>query len=112
VALRRTRVGPLSLDDSVALDQLETVEVNQRVQYLRPVDLLVSTLPRIALEPAIADRFVQGQRIVLDPAQRVPLARTEPGAVRVYRGEQLLGIAQFAPPGLLAPSRVLAAAAP
>jgi hypothetical protein len=30
--------------------------------------------------------------------------------VRVYRGALLLGVAEFAPPGLLAPQRVLAAA--
>jgi len=35
------------------------------------------------------------------------LRRAPAGPVRVYRGERLLGIADFAPPGLLAPQRVL-----
>jgi hypothetical protein len=49
-----------------------------------------------------------GQRIVLDHADRSPLSRAPAGPVRVYRGDRLLGIADFAPPGLLAPQRVLA----
>jgi tRNA pseudouridine55 synthase len=107
VALRRTRVGVLSIDDAVGLDTLEAAGPDARAGRLRPLDTLVAALPRIGLAAALAERFLQGQRLVLDDAGRAPLARTPAGPVRVYAGERLLGIAAFAPPGLLAPQRVL-----
>jgi len=110
VALRRTRVAALDVADAIALDALEAATPEARDGRLRPLDTLVSGLPRIGLADALADRFIQGQRIVLDTAGREPLQRAPAGPVRVYRGDRLLGIAEFAPPGLLAPSRVLAAA--
>jgi tRNA pseudouridine55 synthase len=110
VALRRTRVGTLDVADAVALDAVEVAGDASREAWLRPLDTLVSALPAIGLADALADRFMQGQRIVLDIASRAPLQRAPPGPVRVYRGARLLGIAEFAPPGLLAPQRVLAPA--
>jgi tRNA pseudouridine55 synthase len=110
VGLRRTRVGALEVADAVALDAIEAASDDARAAMLRPLDTLVSQLPAIGLADALADRFVQGQRIVLDTASRAPLQRAPAGPVRVYRGARLLGIAEFAPPGLLAPQRVLAAA--
>jgi tRNA pseudouridine55 synthase len=108
-ALRRTRVGTLSLDEAIDLTKLEALAGDARAPWLRPVDMLIGGLPRIGLPDLLADRFIQGQRLVLDTALRAPLAQVACGPVRVYRGDALLGIAQFAPPGLLAPSRVLAA---
>jgi tRNA pseudouridine55 synthase len=110
VALRRTRVGALDVADAVALDALEAADGAGREAMLRPLDTLVSALPAIGLADALADRFIKGQRIVLDTASRAPLERAPAGSVRVYSGARLLGIAEFAPPGLLAPQRVLAPA--
>jgi tRNA pseudouridine55 synthase len=110
VALRRTRVGTLDVADAAALDAVEAADEATRATMLRPLDTLVSALPAIGLADALADRFIKGQRIVLDTASRAPLQRAPAGPVRVYRGARLLGIAEFAPPGLLAPQRVLAAA--
>ena len=110
VALRRTRVGTLEVADAVSVDAVDAADDPTRDAMLRPLDTLVSALPAIGLADALADRFMQGQRIVLDIASRAPLQRAPAGPVRVYRGARLLGIAEFAPPGLLAPQRVLAAA--
>lgn len=108
VALRRTRVGALDIAQAVDLDALEAAEPSDRAARLRPLDTLVAGLPRVGLGDALADRFIKGQRIVLDHDDRAPLSRAPAGPVRVYRGDCLLGIADFAPPGLLAPQRVLA----
>jgi tRNA pseudouridine55 synthase len=110
VALRRTRVGALDVADASRLDAIEAAGDDARAALLRPLDTLVSQLPAIGLADALADRFIKGQRIVLDTASRAPLQRAPAGPVRVYRGARLLGIADFAPPGLLAPQRVLAQA--
>lgn len=108
VALRRTQVGALDIAQAVGFEALEAAEPSARTAWLAPLDTLVAGLPRVGLGDALADRFIMGQRIVLDHAERAPLSRAPAGPVRVYRGDCLLGIADFAPPGLLAPQRVLA----
>jgi tRNA pseudouridine55 synthase len=109
VALRRTRVGALDAADAVALETFESATDAARDAMLRPLDTMVAALPAIGLADALAERFLQGQRIVLDDAARAPLSRAPAGPVRVYGGGRLLGVAEFAPPGLIAPQRVLAA---
>ena len=111
-ALRRTAVGALAVADAVPLAALEAAEPAAREAWLRPVDALLGTLPRVDLPEPLAGRFMQGQRLVLDNALRAPLAQAPAGPVRVYRGARLLGVAEFAPPGRLAPQRVLALPGP
>lgn len=109
-ALRRTQVGSLSINQAVTLDWLEhdgLQDPQALAARLLPVDSLVDSLPRVGLPEGLATRFLQGQRLVLDGVVRAPLASVPGGPVRVYRGEDLLGIAEFDPPGLLAPRRVL-----
>ena len=109
VALRRLRTGALDVADAVPLDVLEAAAPAARAAWLRPPDTLLQRLPRVELPEALAGRFIQGQRLVLDTALRAPLDGAPPGPVRVYQGARLIGVADFAPPGKLAPSRVLAA---
>jgi len=112
VALRRTAVGALRVEDAVPLATLEAAEPAARADWLLPVDALLGSLPRVDLPDPLAGRFIQGQRLVLDHALRAPLADAPAGPVRVYRGARLLGVADFAPPGRLAPQRVLAVPGP
>lgn len=107
-ALRRTRVGLLAVDDAVPLAQLEAEPAPGRERWLRPVDTLLGSLPRVDVGPSVASRFAHGQRVVLEPAARHGLLGLAGGPVRVYDGQRLVGTAEFVPPGLLAPRRVLA----
>ena len=107
-ALRRIAVGRLTLERAFAPEALERLEPEARIATVGAVDMLLSGLPPVARVDALADRFIQGQRLVLDNVSRAPLANAPAGPVRVYRGDRLLGTALFAPPGLLAPQRVLA----
>jgi tRNA pseudouridine55 synthase len=102
VALRRTAVGVLGIDDATALEGLEPLELAARRALLSPVDALLSSLPRVELDGTAATRFLHGQRLAL------PCPTPQASRVRVYRAGQLLGVADFTPPGLLAPLRVLA----
>jgi tRNA pseudouridine55 synthase len=108
VALRRIGVGRLSIAHACTPEALEQIEPDARIAMVGAVDMLLSGLPPVALVDSLADRFIQGQRLVLDTVSRAPLANAPAGPVRVYRGDRLLGTALFAPPGLLAPQRVLA----
>jgi tRNA pseudouridine55 synthase len=107
-ALRRTRVGDLSLDESIPLETFETTMEADRDAHLLPVDTLISTLPRIDLDEALARRFSEGQRLPWTHDDRQ-------GRVRVYRSanaEQpeptLLGTGLVGYDDRLAPVRLLA----
>lgn len=109
--LRRTGVGALTLEGAATLQQLEAVAETDRPGMLAPVDALLSTFPEVRLAPALAMRFLHGQRLPLgkEAKEEVCLPDTE-GRVRVYRNDngRLLGTAQLMPYGVLAPERLIA----
>jgi tRNA pseudouridine55 synthase len=110
-ALRRTRVGQLSLDGATTLDRLAETPDDARAQLLAPVDALLSSFPRIVLPDALAQRFLHGQRLALGKESVAFPATT--GRMRVYReaDAQLLGTAQLMEFGVLAPERLIAVGA-
>ena len=100
-ALRRTRVGALTLDDALTLDGLEALSTGQRRAALQPADALLDSLPRVELDESLAGRFRQGQRLAIEAEPR--------GArVRVYAPhEELLGTANVTEWGVVAPERLI-----
>lgn len=106
-ALRRTEVGALSLGTAVTLETLSETMEDKRQTLLAPVDALLSTFAAVRLPEELARRFLHGQRLALG---REGLALPEPGRVRVYRESDgaLLGTAQLAEFGVLAPERLIA----
>jgi tRNA pseudouridine55 synthase len=111
-ALRRTQVGSLRLDKAVTLDMLADTPEAERVQYLAPVDALLSSFPSVSLSEGLAARFLHGQRLAL--GKESVIYPQEQGRVRVYREGDgcLLGTAQLMEYGVLAPERLIATAMP
>jgi tRNA pseudouridine55 synthase len=92
--LRRTRVGPLRIEDAVPFEAL----ASPGPAVLRPVDCLLEELPRLDLEAPQASRFQSG----------APLALAGPeGACRVYGEGALLGVGMLRD-GRLQPLRSIA----
>lgn len=118
-ALRRTAVGPLTLDGAVTLEDLSAIDQPQRVEKLAPVDALLKTLPTVWLDDTLATRFGHGQRLRLDDARCPQTLRTcalshEGGIeVKVYAeasgdvAARLLGVARLDSEALLTPQRLL-----
>jgi tRNA pseudouridine55 synthase len=103
-ALRRTGVGALTIGHMITLEQLQAHP--DPLSLLAPVDALLSTFPRIDLTPALAQRFLNGQRLALGTE---PVAvPQEQGRVRVYHGARLLGTAILQEYSILAPERLVA----
>lgn len=75
--LRRTRVGHLTLEDSVSLEQIEAASPENRDAWLQPLTRLVEKLRTIELDAAAAAAFLHGQRIML-PAMVTSGASSEP----------------------------------
>jgi tRNA pseudouridine55 synthase len=92
-ALRRTGSGPLTLDGSVTLEQLQALAEAERDALLRPADALLESWPQVRLDENDAGRFLSGlrRRIALadEPAVRVygPEARAFLGSAHISAGE-------------------------
>lgn len=102
-ALRRTQVGPLSLDNAFTLADLEAHTEATRPDCLGAVDSLLATLPAVHLDPAGQDRFSHGNPVP------PPLGLI--GAARVYGEGRLLGMGEVKPDGRLWPRRLIATSA-
>ena len=69
-ALRRTAVGPFSLDDAVTLDALEDLVHKARaLEALLPVETALDDIPALAVTDGEAFQLRQGRSIVLPPRQ-------------------------------------------
>ncbi len=101
-ALRRTRVGDLTVENALTLETLEALGTPEAVSAtLSPSDLLVSRLPPVAIEGGEETRFRHGNSI--------RTSGTERGRVRVYGfGHTFLGTALMDERGTLAPERLTA----
>ncbi len=115
-ALKRTQVGPLSLENSVGTERLESMTMQQRREVIFPMDYLLQTLQKVTLVESLALRFVQGQRISLEEISLttqladLKLPSETMARFRVYdEGNSFLGLARIANHTLL-PFRVIAAA--
>lgn len=106
-ALRREAVGALRVEQAVSLDDLEAMPPQERITRLLPGDALMAALRPLVLEPELARRFLQGQRLRLDAPGS---ARADVDRVRVYDGSRLIGTGLYAD-GLLRPLRLVPQAA-
>lgn len=69
-ALRRTQVGPFSLDDAISLDALEDLVHKARaLEALLPVETALDDIPALAVTDGEAFQLRQGRSIVLPPRQ-------------------------------------------
>lgn len=101
-ALRRTRVGDLSIDDAVTVETLEECGSPEEARrLLKGADSLLQTFEAVTLDEMQTARFMTGQRLALGLTMR--------GRVRVYGpNNMLLGTARANERGVLEPERLIA----
>lgn len=116
--LRREAAGDLSLGPgAVTLDELEALEVSQRLRHILPVECLLESFERIELDDEQARRFMAGQRLRLRPRTVPPVlgstADQSCSTVCVYgrraslpSSSALLGLATL-DDGVIAPLRLI-----
>ena len=101
-ALRRTRVGDLSIDDAVPFSELDdkTKSIGQRRQLLKGADFLLQSLPALNLTELLARRLENGQRLAIRQDLR--------GQARAYGpGNRLLGVVRVDEHGVVHPVRLI-----
>ncbi len=102
VALRRTRIGALKIEDAVSLDALSRMQPHERACLLRASDTLVDALPAITVGPADSVALLQGRSVKL-------LDRMRPGSVRLYdERAAFLGVGLATNEGEVSPKRMVA----
>ena len=101
VALRRTAIGPLRIENALTLDALEAAEEAQRAALLAPPDALLGELPAQQLNEENARAILHGQRI------RAPHAGAA-GLCRLYRQAVFLGLGEVRADGFVYAKRLLA----
>ena len=100
-SLRRTAVGSLRIEDSVTMSALESMQQEQRLKELKPLDALMQTLAAVHLSENDCVRFCHGQRLALGLAASP--------RVRVYGPEgKMVGTARINERGVLEPERLIA----
>jgi len=100
VALRRTEVGELRVEDAVTLDTLKEAGVPGARERLRSLEILVAGLPRLDATPTEADAFAHGRVVsrTMEPA----------GDVAVFAPSgRFLGVGQALAGGGVAPLRLM-----
>ena len=105
-ALRRVQVGNLSTERMITLEDLQAHP--DPLSLLAPVDALLSSFPSVDLNPELAKRFLNGQRLAL--GKEDVMVPQQLGRVRVYHEGKLLGTANLQEYAILAPERLIAAA--
>jgi tRNA pseudouridine55 synthase len=104
-ALRRTRAGPFSIEDSLTLDKLEalkdTCEPHELDNYLLPADAALDALPLVRLSESGGFYMRQGQPVLVPNAPRGGIVR-----VALETGE-FLGVGEILDDGRVAPRRLI-----
>jgi tRNA pseudouridine55 synthase len=98
--LRRTRTGDFELSQSITLEALTALSMEEREKLLLPIESLTEGMPQVALEPSEAGRFLSGlrRRVALADAPHIQVFGQTPHA--------FLGTAHIAG-GELIPDRLL-----
>lgn len=104
-ALRRTRSGPFSIEDSVALGTLEALVDSGQMPaidpLLLPADAALRALPLVSLSESGGFYMRQGQPVMVPNAPRGGIVR-----VALHSGE-FLGIGEILDDGRVAPRRLI-----
>ena len=108
--LRRTRVGELSIEQSISLDALEALAGrSERRACLAPVDSLLGSIRRIDLDTIAAQRFCHGQLVPMPTDMPLQSQSTTIARLRIYGGDRLLGLA-VPHAGMIKPLRLMSTA--
>jgi tRNA pseudouridine55 synthase len=102
IALRRTGVRELRVEDAVTLDALGLMTAEEREQLLHASDLAVNLLPELVVTSEQAVGLLHGRKLKTEPP-------ADAGLVRAYtKSRVFLGVIDWSEEGLLKPRKMFA----
>jgi len=100
--LRRTASGGYRVEDAVAPDALESLDMRRREERLLPTDALLREVPAWQMDASTAASILQGRSVAATPG--IPIGR-----LRLYGPDQVfLGLGEADDAGTVRPLRLLA----
>lgn len=101
LALRRTATATYDIAQTISLEALEQLALEQRDQQLLPVDSAIEAIPKVVLNADAAYYLLQGQPVWQS-------GKMPNGDLRLYNEQQqFLGLGYLQPDGKIAPKRLL-----
>lgn len=101
LALRRTATATYDIAQTISLETLEQLALEQRDQQLLPVDSAIEAIPKVVLNTDAAYYVLQGQPVW--QSGKIP-----EGDLRLYNDQQqFLGLGYLQSDGKIAPKRLL-----
>lgn len=101
-ALRRVTIGELDVSEAVGFEALESASLAERLEMLRPLDLLLEGLPELRLDELHSKRLRHGLSIS-GYADIAPVRRA-----RIYADDgRFLGLGEVDSDGILRPKRLV-----
>ncbi len=101
IGLRRTETAGYLLQQSVTIEQLESMSIEARDALLLPVDSAIESLPKVILNADAAFFIMQGQPVWQG-------GKTPDGDLRLYNeNDQFLGLGCLQDDGKIAPKRLI-----
>lgn len=101
LALRRIATATYDIAQTISLEALEQLALEQRDQLLLPVDSAIEAIPKVILNADAAYYLLQGQPVW--QSGKIP-----EGDLRLYNEQQqFLGLGYLQPDGKIAPKRLL-----
>ena len=97
-ALRRTEAGQFKIDNSWTIEQLQALSDSELQEHLIAVDKPLDSMPAVHL--------TQGQVASVRQGQRLNTEESGSGIVRMYYGDDFLGLGELAMDGKLAPKKL------
>ena len=98
--LRRTQHGPFAIDQTHTLDAILDTDPRTVMNWCLPVDACIADLPVCAISEQQYQRARHGNPVPLESAQ-------EPGPVRLYFGDDFLGLGEIELDGTLKARRLV-----
>ena len=97
--LRRKKIGGFNLDRSIGLDELKNLDKKQKMQYVKPVEEILSDFPKVNIGSTEVKKFQNGMTI------NIKLS-TDLGLHKVFKNNTFIGLGEVLDKQILKPKKL------
>ena len=97
--LRRKKIGEFDLDESIGLDELKNLDKKRKMQYVKPVEEILSDFPKVNIGSTEVKKFQNGMTI------NIKLS-TNLGIHKVFKNNTFIGLGEVLDRQILKPKKL------